>query len=998
MSEKKQFLDKTNLIIGFFVWAVVFVVYNLTKAPTLSFWDCGEFIAAASKLQIPHPPGSPFYILLGRIFSILPIAADHAVRVNLLSVVSSSFTALFVYLSASQILNMSLKPEKNFLNQLIVYGGAASSAFLSAFALTNWNNAVEAEVYGLSMMMLTSVFWLSLMYWEKKGTAFADKLMYLIFFIVFLGIGVHLTTFLILPVLSLYFIIEKSTSKNIWYLFGILFIFELYIIFAFSSIPGEVGFYIPLVIVFFFYLFYIFTFEKIPSVYLAIGAGFVTASLPLVGDLLAVSDAARFKSVSTALHFLGKIGFATLALLGIYFFIIYWKSRGAKDEKKHHLIASLFALFSSFMVLFLYPIHGYASYKPFLILSAVFILLFLLRFAKNINWLNLIAIAGTSLVMIGVKPFLFGMLVSSVLIIGIGLTKKLPGWKNALMIVMVAFIGYSTHLYIPIRSQQNPVMNENNPGSSVQATIDYIERKQYGSMSMTERMFKRRGTWQNQLGTYRHIGLWGYLQEQYGTNRVSFLPFFIIGLFGIWEVIRRRESIGVPLLLVIFLASVGLVLYMNFADGTRIIPQTGQDYLEVRDRDYFFTPAFILFGLSIGIGFSFIVYLVKEWSEKHLKNFSIPITLFSSLLFFAPITAFANNYMLASRANNYIPYDYGWNLLTSADKNAVLFTVGDNDTFTLWCLQDVYNIRPDVAVVNLSLANTKWYIKQIPTNLHVKTGWGEQQVDRLRPYRDKKGTYIGMSDQVVSAIIKANFAFRPINFSVTVPESRWMFYGNKIDSLMSLKGMTWRLNRVGGGPKIDIDSTLAFLLNPERMKMTGINDNSIYKDATTLRLTRNFARTFLRVADTLQRIGRSDEAEQLVERAINNVPHATDAVYFLADLYSKNGKEKKMLQLIQSTKYGDIHLLETYLGRLYTKKNQQDKAEQLYKKILNEDPSYKKAFDDLMRLYFEKRDPVKMKIAVQTWIDNNPYDPQMNAILESIDKEFERLNNKQDIK
>ena len=206
MSENKQFFNKTNIIVGLFVWIIVFIVYNLTKAPTLSFWDCGEFIAAAVKLQIPHPPGSPFYILLGRVFAILPIASDLAVRINLLSVISSSFTALFIYFSAVQILRTSLKPGKDFLNQLILYGGSASSAFLAAFALTNWNNAVETEVYGLSMMMLTSVFWLSLMYWEKKGTVFADKLMYLIFFITYLGVGVHLTTFLILPIISLFFI------------------------------------------------------------------------------------------------------------------------------------------------------------------------------------------------------------------------------------------------------------------------------------------------------------------------------------------------------------------------------------------------------------------------------------------------------------------------------------------------------------------------------------------------------------------------------------------------------------------------------------------------------------------------------------------------------------------------------------------------------------------------------------------------------------------------
>ncbi len=187
MNKKIEFKDKTNLIVGLFVWAIVFTVYNLTKAPTLSFWDCGEFIAAAVKLQIPHPPGSPFYILLGRVFAILPIASDLAVRINLLSVVSSSFTALFIYFSAVQIMRLSLEPVKNLLNQIIVYGGAVASAGFVAFALTNWNNSVETEVYGLSMMLLTAMFWLSFMYWEHKGTVLADKLMYLIFFITFWG-------------------------------------------------------------------------------------------------------------------------------------------------------------------------------------------------------------------------------------------------------------------------------------------------------------------------------------------------------------------------------------------------------------------------------------------------------------------------------------------------------------------------------------------------------------------------------------------------------------------------------------------------------------------------------------------------------------------------------------------------------------------------------------------------------------------------------------------
>ena len=995
MSNKIEFQDRTNFIVGFCVWAVVFIVYNLTKAPTLSFWDCGEFIAAATKLQIPHPPGSPFYILLGRLFAMLPIASDQAVRVNMLSVVSSSFTALFVYFSAVQVLRLAIQPSKDVLNQIIVYGGGVAGAMFSAFALTNWNNAVEAEVYGLSMMLLTAAFWMALMYWEKKGTLVADKLLYMIFFTTFLGVGVHLTTFLFLPVLSLFFIIDKFTSKHVWYLFGVLFLFELYLIFAFSSKPNEIPYYIPLVIVFFFFMFYIFSFEKIKLVYVSLGGAFVISLLPLITDLIAISGKTGYESLSSLFDIGGKIGFGILILLGGYFLYGYFKSKNTEEVKTDYLIASLFGLGSAFMVLFLYPFHGYDAYKPFLVLTAVLILLFLLGYKKHINWLNLIAIGGVSLVMIGVKPFFIGMISCAILIIILGIFKILPGWRNALMIIMVSFIGYSTHLYIPIRSQQNPRMNENNPGSSVQATIDYIERKQYGSMSMTERMFKRRGSWQNQFGTYQHMGFWGYFQEVYGTNRVTFLPFFIIGLFGIWEVVRKRPSIGVPLMLAIFLATIGLILYMNFADGTRINPQTGGDYLEVRDRDYFFTPAFIFFGLAIGIGFACIVHAVKEWTSKNISKATIPATIFASVLFLSPSVAMTNNYFMASRANNYFAYDYGWNLLTSADQNAIIFTVGDNDTFTLWCLQDALGIRTDVSVVNLSLANTKWYIKQLPTNLDVKTSWSEKQVDDLRPFRNQDGEYFGISDQVISEVIKENFKRRPINFSVTVGENRWKFYGNHIDSLMSLKGMVWRMNRVGGGQRIDIDSSIAFLEDPEQMRLTGINDSTIYKDATTLRLTKNYARTFVLVADSLQKIGETEKAENLVARAVAEIPHAVDAVYFLADMYSQNLSQQKLENLIETNTFADKNLLRVYLCRLYYRNNQVDKCEQEYLSILDESPSYRKALDDLLRLYYEQKDPEKMKSLIMKWLAYNPDDADMQSLLQSIDNEFRRLEQEQ---
>ena len=246
MTEKENVSNKANLFIAGVVWIVSFIIYYMTLAPTLSFWDCGEFIAAAVALQIPHPPGSPVYILIGRIFSLLPIASDLAVRVNLLSAVSSSFTAFFGYLVASHILKKSIEIDGSVVSKIMIYGGAACGAFFLAFGFTNWNNSVEAEVYGLAMMLTMAIFYLSLLYWENKGTIYAEKIMYLIFLLAFLGVGVHMSTYLILPVLALFFIVKKTIRKQVWYIFGALFVFELYLVSAFSSRPNEIPYYIPL--------------------------------------------------------------------------------------------------------------------------------------------------------------------------------------------------------------------------------------------------------------------------------------------------------------------------------------------------------------------------------------------------------------------------------------------------------------------------------------------------------------------------------------------------------------------------------------------------------------------------------------------------------------------------------------------------------------------------------------------------------------------------------
>ena len=156
-------------------------------------------------------------------------------------------------------------------------------------------------------------------------------------------------------------------------------------------------------------------------------------------------------------------------------------------------------------------------------ISALFALILLAVLWKHINWSILIAVGGSSLIVFGIKPFVYGMLVSAVILVVGGLLKYLPGWKISLMIIFMAVAGFSVHVYIPIRSAEQPVINENNPSKDLTTTINYLERKQYGSMSMTERMFKRRSEWVNQFGMHRRMGYWGFFSEQYGINGVKFV-------------------------------------------------------------------------------------------------------------------------------------------------------------------------------------------------------------------------------------------------------------------------------------------------------------------------------------------------------------------------------------------------------------------------------------------------------------------------------------------
>ncbi len=604
--ESSASFDRVNAMVAVLVGLISAAVYWNTVQPTVSFWDCGEFIASSYILGIPHPPGSPLFIILGRLFSVLPFIADVALRVNLISVLSSAATAIFGYLVVVRMIKFWYQPkDRNSLTRYIGYIGGFTGALFLAFSSTNWGNAVEAEVYGLSMMLTLAVLWLALRFHENRATTRGFRFMALAIYLAMLGVGIHLTVFLVVPVAAIFFVIKKDAPQISWVYLCSFFVIELVLltIISFAGIKG--GYFI------------------------------------------------------------------FLFLSAIMFFFLAYK------------------LYNSI----------------------------------NLSWV--IVLAATSMIMLGFWKFIIGLGVAAIALIFYGMKNTKATWRPALVVLLLAFLGFSVNLFIPIRSSVNPRIDENNPSKDFTTFVNFLERKQYGSTSMTERMFNRRGYFENQFGRSPHMGFWSYFEEQYSPGRYAFVPFFLLGMFGIYMMIRKKVEIGYPFFILLLLGSAGLVLYMNFADGMRYNPATNDAYMEVRNRDYFFTPAFILFGMAIGMGISGIMELVRQNIAGQSRKMAVYATSALAGLAYVP---FNHNYFTNDRSKNYIPYDYAANILASMPKDGVLFTSGDNDTFPLWCLQEAYLYRLDVRTANLSLLNTDWYVEQMKNRYGVPMDLTDSQI------------------------------------------------------------------------------------------------------------------------------------------------------------------------------------------------------------------------------------------------------------------------------
>jgi hypothetical protein len=420
---------------------------------------------------------------------------------------------------------------------------------------------------------------------------------------------------------------------------------------------------------------------------------------------------------------------------------------------------------------------------------------------------------------------------------------------------------------------------------------------------------------------------------------------------------------------------------MNFADGTRMIG--GRDYLEVRDRDYFFTPGFMLFSLAVGAGVSGLIQILRE-SVKASKAVMAPLSMLMVACGMAfPALSIAGNYAVSDRSGNYIPYDYAKNLLASARKNAILITGGDNDTFPVWALQSVYRYRTDVTNLNLSLANADWYLKEMRDRHNVPLALSDQQIEGLRPGRTPEGRFVRIQEQVVDYLIAtSDKSDRPIDFAITVPSSGRQFRGKSVDNRLTLSGRAYHLRSDASGFKYDPVRSEELIFGEFSFRSMGVD--GVYQDWISKGTTNSYANDFARLASEYRRAGRTDDLIRVLELEHNTLPEVQQLTENLLEAYSEGGKADQIPAFINACLEAQrIPLIKSW-AQIARRSKQIEEAVSALTFGADQYPADKEIFYGLIVVLNEAGQVTEMQTRLEGWIMENPSDTNAQNFLAEI--------------
>lgn len=764
---------RINNIVGWVVCFIACTVYILTAEAGGSLWDCGEFVSSCFKLQIPHPPGAPLFVILGRVFIILfgdnPLAAAKAV--NMMSAVASGFTILFLFWTithfARRIVGVKTTDTLQSGQLWSIMGAGIVGALAYTFSDSFWYSAVEGEVYALSSFFTAIVFWAILKWENHADEPGADRWIVFIFFMMGLSIGVHLLNLLTIPAIVMVYYFRKKDHFNYtlirkWFL-------------RLTVIGGILGFIGALIMA------NAEVSERNPGMDGTLSGLMILGTAVAIGLLFLVEGLNKDKKSHYG---------------GIYiFFLLGCIITGAVQVGVIQYTVKLAGTFDRYFVNG-FGLPFFSGFAFFFILLAVLIWVGL-KYAAKKGWAYL---------------------------------------RLALWCVTFMLIGYSTYVTTMIRSNANPsvdMYNVDNPMS----LVGYLGREQYGDFPLlygqkfTARPIDLKTTgmrYQKSKDKYIELGedrryvfaaedkmvfprVWDMSNDQnhadyyayfLGINRMRdgsyerqpdqldnirfffqyqvnwmYFRYFMWnfagkqndnqGLFagnvrdGNWitgispidnlfygdqsnmpESLKNNKAHNTLFALPLILGLLGLFYHykkrgddfavnflMFFFTGMAIVLYLNQPGYQPRERDYAYVGSFYAFAVWIGLG----VLKVRDWLSKALSQATAASIATVICLLAVPVLMAQQEWDDHDRSKKELARDIAKDYLESCAPNAILFSFGDNDTYPLWYAQEVEGIRPDVRVINYSLLGIDWYINQLRYKVNesdpIDVIWSADQIE-----------------------------------------------------------------------------------------------------------------------------------------------------------------------------------------------------------------------------------------------------------------------------
>lgn len=944
---------KLNNIIGWIIWAIASFVYLATIEPTTSFWDCGEFIAAANRLEVGHPPGAPLFMLIGRFFSMFTSPENAALAINVVSALSSSFTILFLFWTITALLRKLLikNAEMDKAGMFAIFGSGIVGALTYTFSDSFWFSATEAEVYALSSLFTAFVFWAILKWDDVSDKSHSIRWIVLISYFIGLSIGVHLLNLLAIPamVFVYYFKNRVLTLKNFSIAFGI----SILILGTIQAliIPGtvKVGFMFELLFV-------------------------NTLNLPFNSGLL-------FYIVLLA----------ALSTFGLYY--------THKNNKKvwNTIILSVTVL-----------LIGFSSYAVIMIRSAAnppmdennpenaFTLLSYLN-REQYGSMPLLYGQYFNTPLDGQEPFVedkaqYYQDKESGKYVHINKGEKSkPNYDDKLSGFFPRMWSSQAHHVRTykewtdfkgkkMRASNGEVINIPTFGENLKFFFSYQLNHLYFRYFMWNFVGRQNdvqghgeltnGNWISGVKFIDELRLGNQdklpasIKDNPANNTYFFLP-LLLGLLGMFYQYKKDKKGFLVILLLFFFTGIAIIINQNQS-------------VQPRERDYAYVGSFYSFTIWIAFG----VFALYELAKKKMPHLASAGLVSAVCLLAVPVLMANQNWDDHDRSHRYTARDFAKNYLNSCAPNAILFTNGDNDTFPLWYVQDVEGFRTDVRVVNLSLLNTDWYIDQMRRKAWDSEGIpqmlpehkirnnnndyiyvydrgleGHTDVDELIKFitddspkskisgnnnkqmdylptkkfkvsvdknkvlengtvpKDKadrvvdniewaiEGNGIYKKDLIILDILAANDWERPIYFAITTGDDAYL----GLTDYFQIEGLAYRLvpykARSYDGQTGEVNTEVMYDNLMNKFEWGGMDQGNIFMDENNRRMCMNLRNNFSRLAGELIRIGDKEKAEKVLDRCLvaipeHNVPF-NQFMVAIAENYYKLGAYEKANDIIK---------------------------------------------------------------------------------------------------